>query len=332
MKSWLATANLINRMAISGTPFLFAFDFDGYESFALPLNQIDPEKIRYNIAGITNDTGIQEQLPSSLYFECETFDFALYQRAFNKVQYHLRRGDSYLLNLTFPVGLRTNLTTSGIYQIAKAPYKLWVKDRFVVFSPESFVSILDNHIHTYPMKGTINAQLPDAADLLLSNKKELAEHYTIVDLLRNDLSMIAQEVRVERFRYLDTIHTLNGKLLQTSSHITGRLPSNWIQNLGNTLLKLLPAGSVSGAPKRRTVEIIHEAETDSRGFYTGVMGVFDGAQLHSAVMIRFVEQQGDKHFFRAGGGITVNSQCRQEYDELLHKAVLPFQQASVDQV
>jgi para-aminobenzoate synthetase component 1 len=174
------------------------------------------------------------------------------------------------------------------------------------------------------MKGTISAQLPDAEQVLLNNQKELAEHYTIVDLLRNDIGMVSEEVRVERFRYIDTIHTLNGQLLQTSSHINGVLPQNWQQELGNILLKLLPAGSISGAPKRRTLEIISEAETDDRGFYTGVMGIFDGEALHSAVMIRFIEQRGEALFFRAGGGITVNSRYEEEYNELLQKVVLPF--------
>lgn len=324
MKAWIATASRINDMAASGTPFLFAFDFPGKESFALPLDEIDPNEILFDIAGFSNAKDASLSPPSHMTFEREAPDAGMYWNAFEKVMFHLKRGDSYLLNLTFPVSIKTNLSTLNIFHLARAPFKLWLRNRFVVFSPESFVTIRNNRIHTFPMKGTISAQLPDAEQALLNNQKELAEHYTIVDLLRNDIGMVSEQVRVECFRYVDTIHTLNGKLLQTSSHISGVLPPDWQHELGNILLKLLPAGSISGAPKRRTVEIIREAETDDRGFYTGVMGIFDGEALHSAVMIRFIEQRGETLYFRAGGGITVNSRCEEEYEELLQKVVLPF--------
>ncbi|HMM12151.1 MAG TPA: aminodeoxychorismate synthase component I [Bacteroidales bacterium] len=324
MNAWSATESLINSMASAGTPFLFSFDFGGEESFALPLSQIDPAIMRYQMAGFSNQPAPQPERRTDIRFLRNQLSLSLYQAAFEKVMYHLRRGDSYLLNLTFPVGIETNLSCLQIFEHANAPYKLWLKDRFVVFSPESFITIEGNNIHTYPMKGTISANIPDAGRLLMENRKELAEHYTIVDLLRNDLSMVAGNVRVERFRYLEPIHTLNGTLLQTSTHISGTLPSGWRSNLGTLLVRLLPAGSISGAPKRRTVEIIRQAELDNRGFYTGVMGVFDGSRLYSAVMIRFVEQRSGQLFFRAGGGITVNSRCEEEYNELLQKVALPF--------
>lgn len=329
MNDWIETVSLINRMASSRTPFLFAFDFVGNESFAFPLSLIDPDQLLFSIAGYTNAAKRHAYPDTPIRFERESLDQNLYKKAFDQVMHHLKRGDSYLLNLTFPVGIRTNLDTKEIFHRAQAPFKLWVRDRFVVFSPESFVTISGNRIHTFPMKGTINAAVTHAEQTLVNNRKELAEHYTIVDLLRNDLSMVAQNVRVERFRYVDTIHTLKGKLLQTSSHITGILPDSWHCQLGSLLLKLLPAGSISGAPKKRTVEIIREAEPDDRGFYTGVMGLFDGYVLHSAVMIRFIEQRGGEMFFRAGGGITVNSSWHEEYEELLQKVVFPFGEQAV---
>jgi para-aminobenzoate synthetase component 1 len=324
MNTWIETESNINSMASLRTPFFFAFDFDGHDAFALPLSQIDPEHFLFNIAGITNATNASKNITRHIRFEHKVLDQKVYRTAFDKVMYHLQRGDSYLLNLTFPVEINTNLGAREIFQRSNAPYKLWLRDRFVVFSPESFITISNNQIHTFPMKGTISAHQPDAERLLLSNSKELAEHYTIVDLMRNDLSMVATKVRVERFRYVDAIQTLNGKLLQTSSHITGILPNDWHCHLGSLLIKLLPAGSVSGAPKKRTTEIIREAEMGNRGFYTGVMGLFDGRNLYSAVMIRFIEQKGNQMLFRAGGGITVNSNWLDEYNELLQKIVLPF--------
>ncbi|MBK9292100.1 MAG: aminodeoxychorismate synthase component I [Bacteroidetes bacterium] len=324
MNPWHVTAHKINRLGCAGTPFLFAFDFGGNESFVYPLSQVDPATILYDIAGISNRSQPDTSLPHNISFVRHALCEQTYSNAFSKVMYHLRRGDSYLLNLTFPVEIETNLSSRTIFDHVQAPFKMWYNDRFVVFSPESFISISGHRIHTFPMKGTIKAGQEGAEQILLNNAKELAEHYTIVDLLRNDLSMVALQVRVERFRYVQPIETLNGQLLQTSSHISGQLSPDWPCRIGDILLKLLPAGSISGAPKQRTVEVIRESEMDDRGFYTGVMGLFDGKNLHSAVMIRFIETRADRMFFRAGGGITVNSTCREEYDELMQKVVLPI--------
>ena len=187
------------------------------------------------------------------------------------------------------------------------------------------MEITEGTIRTFPMKGTIDATLPQAEQTLLSNAKEQAEHATIVDLLRNDLSQIATDVHVARYRYVEEIHTHRGALLQTSSEIVGRLPENYLSQLGDILMPLLPAGSITGAPKLATVQSIAEAETYDRGYYTGIMGCFDGTSLQSAVMIRFVEQHSDGSLvFKAGGGITTRSNAKSEYQELLDKVYAPI--------
>ena len=101
------------------------------------------------------------------------------------------------------------------------------------------------------MKGTLDATLPDAAGRLLADEKETAEHATIVDLIRNDLSQIATEVCVPRYRYLETLQTHCGPPLQMSSEVRGRLPENYLEHLGTFFFRLLPAGSVTGAPKKK---------------------------------------------------------------------------------
>jgi len=232
-------------------------------------------------------------------------------------------GNSYLLNLTFESPVETNLSLAGIYNLSHAPYKLLFKDRFVVFSPETFITIHDGFISSYPMKGTIDATLPDAEKTLLEDKKEHAEHNTIVDLIRNDLAMVSHDVVVEHFKYLQKVKTHRGELLQMSSKITGRLHENFKENLGDIILKLLPAGSISGAPKPKTIEIIQAAENYRRGYYTGVFGHFDGKNLHSAVMIRYIEQRNGKLYFKSGGGITSMSHAQSEYQELLQKIYVP---------
>ena len=177
---------------------------------------------------------------------------------------------------------------------------------------------------SYPMKGTIDASIPSAAQLLMNDPKETAEHATIVDLIRNDLSMVANRVSVSRYRYMDRLQTNRGVIFQTSSEIQGILPENYQEHLGDIIFRLLPAGSITGAPKRKTMQIIQEAETYDRGFYTGVMGYSDGIDLDSAVMIRFVEQEGEKMYFKSGGGITCQSDVESEYNEMKQKVYVPI--------
>ena len=166
-----------------------------------------------------------------------------------------------------------------------------ISNPFVCFSPETFVRIKNGRIYSYPMKGTLDASLPDAEKQLMEDQKEAAEHATIVDLIRNDLSRVAENVRVDKYRYIDVLHTNKGDILQTSSEISGSLPEDYRQHLGEILDAQLPAGSITGAPKDKTMQIIHEAEGYDRGFYTGIMGIYDHGELNSAVIIRFVEEE-----------------------------------------
>ena len=173
------------------------------------------------------------------------------------------------------------------------------------------------------MKGTIDASVEHAEEAILNDYKEKAEHSTIVDLIRNDLSRIATRVKVNRFRYIDRVETNDGAILQVSSEIEGTLPGDYLENLGTLFFELLPAGSVSGAPKEATVAIIREAEQEPRGFYPGVAGYFDGTpRLVRAD--RYIEQTEGGFYFRSGGGITVNSECEKEYAEAVRKIYLPF--------
>jgi para-aminobenzoate synthetase component I len=129
---------------------------------------------------------------------------------------------------------------------------------------------------------------------------------------------------VRRFRYIDEILTDTGGLLQVSSEIEGILSEKFHENIGDILFALLPAGSVTGAPKEKTVKIIKSVELTERGYYTGVFGYFKDRKLDSAVMIRFIENQDNVFWFRSGGGITHLSQVENEYNELIEKVYVPF--------
>ncbi len=313
----------INDLGAQRIPFLCITDFKGDQVLVWPLDDLSPQNLRFEINGRSNDRG---KFPNSSSFQWnyQAPAYKDYQRAFNKVQHHLRRGDSYLLNLTFTSALQTNLSLLDIYRLSNAKYKLWFKDQFVVFSPETFVRIKDGLISSYPMKGTMSDNIPGARQKLLDNEKELEEHYTIVDLIRNDLGRVATDIHVDRFRYLDLIKTSHEDLWQVSSKITGKLSSDYPEQLGTLLQELIPAGSISGAPKKRTVELIEGIESHKRRFFTGIVGLFDGQNFDSGVMIRFVEKNGQGLLFKSGGGITVNSKVRSEYQEMIDKIYVPI--------
>lgn len=312
----------INAAGKGRKPFLFAVDFEMLEGFFIP-DPLSQSEVLFDVKGISN-THSSIHPPATYTFQANPEDYATYQQRFSVVMDGLKRGDSYLTNLTIKTPLQISLTLEEIFRFSKATYKLCIPGKWVCFSPECFVRIVQGKIFTFPMKGTIDARLPQARDIILNNPKEIAEHNTIVDLLRNDLSRIATSVKVNRFRYIEELETNRGPILQVSSEIEGRLEEGYLDNIGTLFFELLPAGSVSGAPKEATLRLIREAEGKPRGYYTGVAGYFDGKVLESFVLIRFIEKHGSQFFFRSGGGITAHSNCKKEYEEAIQKVYIAY--------
>lgn len=315
----------INAFGAAGTPFVFLVDYEMQAPKVWTLDEIDLTEIGYDFNGVTNfevrEEGHKEDpLP---FLDKFPLSYTSYQLAFDEIQAAIQAGDTYLANLTFPTRILTRLDLREIVELAKAPYRFWWKNHFALFSPEPFVKIQAGKISSFPMKGTISANIPNAKEVLLNDPKEKAEHATITDLIRNDLSRVAKRVRVKRYRYLEEIETNESNLLQTSSEIVGELPADYKNKLGSIIAELLPAGSISGAPKRKTVEVLRKVEKGTRAYYTGVLGYFDGENLDAAVAIRFIEQQGDQLYYRSGGGITNFSQAHLEYEEMIQKIYLP---------
>ncbi len=316
------TLSQMNFYGAKGIPFVFIIDFKKENILLYKLDELPEQKI-YLQTPVFSFLPVKS-VKGEFYFEKEPISFERYQKGFSVVHDAIQHGDSFLLNLTYPTNLKTNLSLKEVFDHSKAKYKLLFKDKFVVFSPEPFITIKGNTISSYPMKGTIDSGIENAKEKLLNNLKEVSEHNTIVDLIRNDLSMVSKKVKVEKFRYVEQIKTHEKVLLQTSSKISGELTDDWRNRVGDIIFKLLPAGSISGAPKKKTLEIIEEAEGYERGFFTGVFGYFDGQNLDSAVMIRFIEKQGDQLIFKSGGGVTSFSECKQEYLELIDKVYVPI--------
>ena len=304
-------------------PFIFIIDFEMKKPFACRLDTAAQNNIYFEINGNSNYTKTKENKAIEV-FNIFPLNKKVYTEAFNLVQGHINKGDSYLVNLTFKSRLETNLSLMELFHVSHAQYKLFFRNDFIVFSPECFIKINSNQIYSFPMKGTIDADIPEASEKILKNEKELYEHNTIVDLIRNDISMVASEVEVSRFRYLSTIYTNQKKLLQVSSEIKGKLTSDWTNRIDDILFKILPAGSISGAPKRKTVEIIKKAEKEERGYFTGIFGIFDGKDLDCAVNIRYIEKTNNDLYFRSGGGITALSDLDSEYEEMINKIYVPI--------
>jgi para-aminobenzoate synthetase component I len=315
----------LNEWGRDKIPFLFWVDFEIQKPMAIKLSDVSTDVVLFYINGFTNASNNDHvSKTDTIEFTVNPISQTAYKKKFDYVKSKLRYGDSFLTNLTVKTEIKTNHTLNELFQKSKAKYKLWYRDEFLVFSPEIFIQIRDGKIFSYPMKGTINASIPNANEVLLNDTKELAEHTTIVDLIRNDLSHVATDVAVTKFRYIDELKTTTKNLLHVSSEIVGTLQTDYLANLGNLLLALLPAGSVSGAPKAKTLAIIREAEGEPRGFYTGVVGYFDGEKMDSGVMIRFIEKSGNKLFYRSGGGITAQSVLENEYQEIRDKIYVPI--------
>nr|WP_245955357.1 aminodeoxychorismate synthase component I [Epilithonimonas hispanica] len=304
-------------------PFFFLINFLMDEVKIFTEIEIQNNTLLIDFPNITNINHQHEDIPN---FEWKSFPETLekYQKGFELVQENLRKGNSYLINYTTKTEIETSLSLEDIFKFSKAKYKVQFKNEFVFFSPETFVEIVDNKIFTHPMKGTIDAEIEDAIKILKNDPKEKAEHYTVVDLLRNDLSMVADKVQIKEFQRIDYIKTKQKNLLAMSSEIEGEIKPEYQNKIGTILQKLLPAGSILGAPKPKTLEIILEAEQYERGFYTGIAGYFDGKNLDSCVMIRFIEKENEKLFFKSGGGITHQSDLASEYEEMKNKIYVPI--------
>ena len=313
----------MDELSLQKVPFFFVIDFLMENVLIFSQEDLDAQKILVDFPNFKN---VQPFTFETKEVTWKSFPQSKenYQKGFEILQNYLKLGDSYLINYTCETPIETNLSLEEIFYRSVAKYKVLLPENFTFFSPETFVEIKNQEIFTHPMKGTIEASVPNAIDELKNSVKEKAEHYTVVDLLRNDLSMVADWVKLDEFQRIDFLKTRNKNLYTMSSEISGKVKPEFQNKTGSLMKTLLPAGSILGAPKPKTLEIILEAETYERGFYTGVCGYFDGENLDSCVMIRFIQQNGENLTFRSGGGITHLSKLADEYQEMKNKIYVPI--------
>ena len=258
-----------------------------------------------------------------------------YADAFVQVQEHLHAGNSYEVNLTYRLTEQTDLDPAAAYvrlrELNPAPYAGFLQHDvadhrawLLSSSPERYALITpDRMLRTKPIKGTTPRGATAAEDeelrqSLARDPKTRAENLMIVDLLRNDLAMVCEvgSVEVPSLMQVESYESVH----QLVSEVTGRLRAD--VSTMEALRALFPAGSMTGAPKRRTMEIIEEVEGTARGAYAGAFGWISGdGPADLGVVIRSVMTSGDGTWtMGTGGGITVRSQVDDEWAESRWKA------------
>lgn len=307
----------MNELGAQRIPFLFLIDFKKENGKVIPLSELT-DAISYQIDSIPIHSTI------TFHFKKNPIPFDVYKKQFEKVQQSFQSGKTVLINLTSATPIEIDLTLEEIYTNSNAKYKVFKKDDFVCFSPETFVKMKNGKIYSYPMKGTIDASLENAKEKILSDPKELAEHTSTVALIKKDLEKVSKDILVSKFRYVEEVKTHEGTLLQVSSEVSGVLPADFQNNLGDIFDALLPAGSICGSPKEASYDLIQAVENYPRNYYTGIFGVFDGENVDSAVLIRFIEKTNEGLVFKSGGGVTAQSKSELEYNEMIEKVYVPI--------
>lgn len=282
---------------------------------------------------LTPETGGNETQPFRVRGRRYTPDWSGYREAFTLARGSMVRGDFYLVNLTG----RCYFQWSGSLANLWKQWEANSRDQFLLghfdgqrlvtgLSPERFIHVKGDRIRTEPIKGT--RRRSESGQLRL-DAKEKTEQLMVTDLLRNDLGRICRpdSVRVKDFQRLDDyanishlVSTIHGRLSPELELPARARDPRAVERLRQILWKLLPAGSVSGVPKKISWEFIRRAEPDARGIYTGVAGVLDltgPPRADSCILIRTLELDLATGTGRmgTGGGITMDSDPWREYQE-----------------
>ena len=326
-----------------------AFDYGGLVVAFKKIEQVRATHfllgyIRYEAKNALFDPGFCSELPL-LYFEAYTtftfytptprpdvpltvtpaIDYAAYQRALAQIKEEIADGNTYQVNFTYDCHIRTVLDPLELYEMLlphqTTPYTAFIENRYesiLSFSPELFFELDGATIRAKPMKGTAQRGKDSAEDetnrqFLQNDAKNRSENVMIVDLLRNDLGKVALpgSVTVKNLFEVETHKTVH----QMTSEIVATLKDN--TSLWEIFLALFPCGSVTGAPKRSTMQIIDALERGPRGVYCGAIGLLEPGHATFSVPIRILQRTCDEtaYRYRVGSGIVWDSDVREEWLE-----------------
>ncbi len=251
-----------------------------------------------------------------------------YAQNFQKIIAHIRSGNFYQLNYTHALKGETTRPPREVFNallndniVSLAAYFEDQHWAIHSLSPERFIKVKNGVIKTEPIKGTrprgVGKEDERLVKELLESEKEQAELYMIIDLLRNDLGKVCETGSVKVLE-AKSVRRLS-KVMHTYGVIEGRIKAD-IHPI-EALLSMCPGGSISGCPKKRAVEIINELENYQRGVYTGTVGfIHPDGTMDFNIAIRTVVQEGNVLTLGVGGGITIDSNETEEYEETLAKA------------
>jgi len=250
-------------------------------------------------------------------------DFSAYLSALKKIKHHLTAGNTYQVNYTFKYKFDLQGSPSALYQKLKGrqstPYSAFIEAKefsILSLSPELFFRKQGNKIKMKPMKGTINLG-QGHEDSLRSDPKSQSENIMIVDLLRNDLGRIAKAgtVKATKLFEVEKYETLS----QMTSTMEAEIPRNI--KLYDLFRNIFPSGSVTGAPKISTMQIIRDLEKEERKIYTGSIGfITPQKNMVFNVAIRTILVEGSKAEIGIGSGIVYDSDAEKEFEECELKA------------
>ena len=302
-------------------PLIQAWSFDSYE--ALSKEQVDA----FLNNQLTQSSNTPK--PSGIANLCNSLDEAQFAQDIATIHEYIKNGDCYQINHTYRITGDTYGEPLALYQRLRerqpGRFGAYIDDgeNYILSqSPELFIARNGQTLTAMPMKGTANA-LSESADQLCQDLKNQAENVMIVDLLRNDLSRLALPGTVSVPHLFQVAR--HGDVLQMTSTVQAQAKPH-IQLL-DILNAVFPCGSVTGAPKKRSMEIIQELEPSDRGYYCGALGWLDpSGDFALSVPIRTIEIQRDiqtqasRFTLGVGAGITIDSQAQQEWEECQIKA------------
>lgn len=257
------------------------------------------------------------------------FDKETYCRMVEQAKHHIHEGDIFQLVLSNRLSAPFEGSLLGTYRILRtlnpSPYMFYFSGTDVEVagaSPETLVKLENGVLHTFPLAGTRPRGKTEAEDLaleqeLLSDEKELAEHNMLVDLGRNDLGKISRfgTVEVEKFHSIERY----SHVMHIGSTVRGELRDGC--DALDAVSAVLPAGTLSGAPKIRACQLIAELENNKRGIYGGAIGYLDfTGNLDTCIAIRIAYKKNNRVFIRSGAGIVADSVPEKEYEECMNKA------------
>lgn len=257
------------------------------------------------------------------------FDKEAYCSIVERAKHHIREGDIFQIVLSNRLEAPFEGSLLDTYRVLRtvnpSPYMFYFSGTDVEVagaSPETLVKLEDGVLHTFPLAGTRPRGKTEEEDLaleqdLLRDPKELAEHNMLVDLGRNDLGKISQfgTVQVEKFHSIERY----SHVMHIGSTVRGQIREEF--DALDAIEAVLPAGTLSGAPKIRACQLIGELERNKRGIYGGAIGYIDfSGNMDTCIAIRIAYQKNGRVFVRSGAGIVADSEPEKEYNECLNKA------------